>query len=248
MLLPDAIETFAYGYASSRSITHPCIVARPGPLWVVRDGLRKNPAKERNREYVAFDTSPKEVVRHIKRDGPRGFVVCAVHAGMVRDTKMEKAYKGLGMRYTLSEPFFVHRLNPVPRGNAPLPVRRVKKIKVAQLIAKAARSRQIDENDVPRDDAATRLYAAFEDAQPVGWVCSIRHKNTSWVSDLFVSNAHRGMGVGSAIMRVMLRDDVKRGIKHSVLTASRAGMGVYHRLGYEQIGLLQLFRPIRGMW
>jgi ribosomal protein S18 acetylase RimI-like enzyme len=245
--LPDVIDTFARGFAAWRSRTHPYIVGKIGPVWVVRDGPRKANTPERNREYVAFDTPPDIVVQHIKSDKPKGYALCVVHSGMERDAGIESAYKALGFRYASSEPFFVCQIPPVPRGRGPLPVRRVTRLQEARAIAKAARSRQINEADLADNGAAWRLFAAFDGDIPIGWVSSIRTAPTrAWVANLHVAPAYRGKGVGSSLMRMLLRDDAGRDIRFSVLSASKAGSVVYRRVGYEQVGLLQLFRPMRS--
>jgi len=43
----------------------------------------------------------------------------------------------------------------------------------------------------------------------------------------------------------MLADDQTLGYRRSVLLGSEPGARLYSRLGYEQIGTLQLFTPVR---
>src|SRR5687768_17519448 len=124
--LTAAIDVFTKGFAATRGRTHPCVVERVGPLWLVRDAPRKNPRLERRREYVALDTTkPAEVARLIRNGGTDGFALCVIHEGEGRRGDIEEAYKALGFRYIIHEPIFVRRLPPVPRGRTPLPVARV---------------------------------------------------------------------------------------------------------------------------
>lgn len=246
MDLSEVVDTFTRGFAAWRSRTHPYLVERVGPLWLMRDAPRKDPAKERNHEYVALDTAPKRVAELIRKSKPKRYALCVVHDGEGRRPEVEAGYKAAGFRYALHEPIFVCGLPPAPRGRAPLPVRRVKKVEEARAVAKAARTRQIDEADIGNDDAAARLFAAFDDGAPVGWVGSLRTSSgAAWVSNLYVLPSHRGRGVGRALMRAMLRDDARRGIRHSVLTASSAGAKLYPGIGYKRVGTLQMFRPGR---
>lgn len=79
---------------------------------------------------------------------------------------------------------------------------------------------------------------------PVGWVCSNRVKaEWAWVANLYVNKAYRHRGIGRALMLAMLRADARRGVRHSVLTASAVGALLYRKIGYEQVRLLQMFMP-----
>jgi predicted N-acetyltransferase YhbS len=121
---------------------------------------------------------------------------------------------------------------------------RVRTNELAALIKAAVGRRQILEEKL--EDEALRLYAAFEEGKPVGWVRSIQGPhNSRWVSNLYVDAAHRRKGLGSALMNAMLADDQHSGADYSVLLASKVGSKLYPTLGYEQIGLLQLFAPPR---
>ena len=250
MDLLDAVNTFARGFAASRSITHPYEVDRPAKpvrLFICRDAPHPTPPRERrNREYLAVDLPPDVVVAAAGGQGRHRHVVCAIHAAADRDRALERAYAARGYRYLKQEPLFVRALPPAPRGSGPLPIRRVRTARAADAVATAARSRQIPLEQVGDDTAPSRLFAAFDGDAPVGWVCSVRVGNDStWVANLFVRASLRGRGIGTALMKAMLRDDHRRGIRHSVLTASQAGARVYRKLGYEQVATVELFTPQR---
>jgi len=248
MQLIDAVNTFARGFSAGRSITHPYIVKRPGGgrLWICQDGPGKRASDERTREYVALDLPSEQVVDRINRDGEPRHVLCAVHEGLDRDREVEADYKALGYRYLKSEPLMVRALPPAPRGDGPLMTRRVRTQVDAEVVAKAAGRRQIDAKYVGDDQAPARLFATFDGPTPVGWVCSIRVDDASaWVANLYVSKTHRRQGIATGLMKTMLRDDAKRGVGFSVLTASSAGAQVYRQIGYEQVGTVQLFSPMK---
>jgi GNAT superfamily N-acetyltransferase len=250
MQLVDAVNTFARGFSAGRSITHPYIVKRPGGgrLWVCQDGPGKRASDERTREYVALGLPAKQVVDRVTRDGQPRHVLCAVHDGMGRDGELEAAYKALGYRYLKPEPLMVRALPPAPRGGSAtqLMTRRVRTQVDAAAVATAAGRRQINVKFIGDDAAPARLFATFDGPTPVGWVCSIRvDEATAWVANLYVSKTHRRRGIATALMKTMLRDDGRRGVRYSVLTASSAGAHVYRQIGYEQVGTVQLFSPMR---
>lgn len=72
---------------------------------------------------------------------------------------------------------------------------------------------------------------------------SVRIGNAAWVADLNVLPASRRRGYGGALMRTLLADDARLGVRTRVLLASGAGAKLYPLLGHERIGPLQLFSP-----
>lgn len=90
-----------------------------------------------------------------------------------------------------------------------------------------------------------RLYAVFVGNQAAGWVRSVAATDRSrWVSNLYVLEEHRRKGIGAGLMAAMVADDATNGYSHSVLTATKEGSKLYERLGYKQVGLLQIFTPV----
>lgn len=249
MQLGRAIDVFARGFAAARSRTFPHVAERSGPLWVLHDEPRKNPKDQRRWEIVALaHTPPAQVMRRVRALRPQRFALCVVHDGEGRRSDVEAAYKSLGFRYMIHEPLFVRALPPAPRATVPegVIVQRVRDAATAQRVAKTARTGQIRLEDVDDDAAARRLFAALDGRNVVGWVSSIRtHKTAAWVCNLHVVDSHRRRGIGRALMSLLLRDDVARGIRHSVLSASHAGTGLYRKLKYRQVGTLQVFVPRR---
>ena len=249
MDLASAIDVFTRGFAAVRNRTHPYLVDRLGPLWRLQDAPRPGKRPPRRREYIAIEGNAVRLDRMVRRDiasagGEERYSLGIVHDGQGRREEVEQAWKALGYRYIVHEPFFVRTLPPAPRGRSPLPVKRVTNPDLARRVAKAAGSGQIPESAISDDDADWRLFAAWEGAAPVGWVSSIRvRRDAAWVANLYVLPSHRHGGVGGALMRGLLRDDAARGIRYSVLLASFAGARLYPRLGYEQIGALQIFTP-----
>lgn len=69
----------------------------------------------------------------------------------------------------------------------------------------------------------------------------------SYVSRVYVAEAWRGQGLARALMARLLADDIARGARWSVLTASRMGERLYRGLGYRALGTILLFEPNEGV-
>jgi GNAT superfamily N-acetyltransferase len=239
-----AIETFARGYAFTRSFTHPYLAEHVGPLWVLRDAPRKRAADYRREEWVAHGVDPAEVDR-LARAGTRGrFVVCAIRSTDEPVAPIKAAYKALGYRLQATETLMLHCLDELPPFDGPLPVERVTTQSMADALAKAAGSRQILPAHL-RDDAPLRQYVALDRDRPVGWVRSIVVGEATWVSNMFVEPSHRRRGIGRSLLARMLADDRAHGANCSVLLASHAGALLYPRVGYETLGELLLYMPAK---
>ncbi|MES1147477.1 MAG: GNAT family N-acetyltransferase, partial [bacterium] len=91
-----------------------------------------------------------------------------------------------------------------------------------------------------------RQYFVTHPTRAVGFVRSVPFQQDSWVSDLFVVQSYRGQGYGRALMARLLRDDKKAGLRNSILLASRAGARLYPHVGYQLMGELQIFCPVKG--
>jgi GNAT superfamily N-acetyltransferase len=246
MSLSAAIETFARGFAFTRSFTHPYLAERVGPLWALRDGpcVRSD---YRAQEWVAADTPPAEVVRIVKANAAGRYAICHIRGEGEDDTAIRAEYKRLGYRLRNTEPMFVHDLHRVPRFEMPATIERVRTPALADRLAKAAKSRQIlPEYLEAGDSAPIRQYAALDDHEAIiGWVRSIVVGRSTWVSNMFVEPAHRRRGIGSALLAKMLRDDRAAGAECSTLLASHAGAKLYPRVGYRSIGELLLYSPVK---
>ena len=111
-------------------------------------------------------------------------------------------------------------------------------------VARAARARQLLPEHLTQPDPPFRLYAAFDQETPVGWVTSVSTgSDCTWVSNLFVDPRYRRRGIGKSLMSAMLDEDAAIGSQYSALMASKTGALLYPQLGYEQHGLLLLFYP-----
>lgn len=240
--LETATEVFVRGFGFTRSFTHPYLGERVGPVWVLRDAPRKNPADYRREEWVAGAVAPAAVDRLARAHTRGSFCVCALVPAGVPEAPLRAAYKALGYRLGATEPVMVHPLKKIPRVTSPATIQRVRTAELAAAVAKAAGQRQILPTQLGAD-APLRLYAALVDGEVVGWVRSIVVAAGTWCSNMFVLPKHRRRGIATALLAQLLRDDRAGGAPQAVLTASHTGAKLYTTLGYEPIGTLLLFNP-----
>lgn len=239
-----AIEVFVRGHSVGKNRTHPYGATKVGPLWVMRDGPRKNPRDYRKEEWIAYRTDAREV-DSIARNSTRGrFFICAMLAQGEPEEPTRAAYKALGYRLLATEGFFVHRLARIPNVRTPVRIERVATPEMATRLGKAMRSRPIP-NAQLGDDAPFRQYVAIDGQQIAGCVRSVDAAGATWCADMFVNPERRRQGVGRTLLCRMLRDDRARGSKCSVLTASHTGALLYPHVGYERIGTLFMYAPKR---
>jgi len=238
------MEAFGKGFSYTRSFTHPYECVFVGPLMIMRDAIVKK-QDPRLEEIVVHGVPPKQADRLICEYAPPRFAVCAIEAMDADIEGVKEQYKAMGYRLRTREPLMVRDLSlPIPA--SPPNVVRVEDQELATQVNRVARSRQILPTHLGLDNAPLRQYVALEDGEPVAWVRSIEAGEAfRWVSNLYVEPDYRRRGLASALMNAMLADDRRLGATHSVLLASNAGSQLYPTLGYEQIGLLQLFSPPR---
>ncbi len=248
--LPTAtsIEAFLRGFSTTRSFTKPFHIHEAGEkVWMLADPPGgKIPT--RTPEFVTYDTDPEAVMQAIHRQGVERYMLCVLIESSADLVATAATYKALGHRYMGREPLFVLDMERRAQFRS-TPVRRVTSADDAAAVAKAARSRQILPRHLAEDDSGCRLFAAFQEDVPVGWVRSIRtHPDCAWVASMFVSPEHRRKGIGRCLLSAMLDDDARLGVRWSVLLASLTGALLYPHLGYEEQGLLQLFTPTRSQY
>ena len=247
MEIGAALEVFVKGFSYTRSTHHPCEGVKIAEgVWIVRDSPPRK-TDPRNSEITAYRRHPSDIIELAREHHVGRHSVCALMTGDAKEMTNETAeFKALGYRLMRREPLFVAETakSPYYEGS----VRRVVDQEVADQIAKLSGRKQILPEHLTDPNSPLRLFAAFEEDRPIGWVSSIRTDNGSnercaWVASLYVSAHLRGKGHGRSLMSAMLADDSSRGIAHSVLLASSAGARLYPHVGYDQIGTLHIFSP-----
>ncbi|MCW3053406.1 MAG: GCN5-like N-acetyltransferase [Chthonomonadales bacterium] len=236
------LEVFVLGFSETRSLTHPYLVRELQPsIWLLADAPRRSGAYRRS-ELVAWNHEQDAVMNAIRQAAQDRIALCVMATDRTQAQIEKDRYKQLGFRFIGTEPLFVVDLN----AGTPPPQRadivRVTSQEEADRVKKAARSRQITAADLVSPTPTVRLYAAFDGENALGWVRSVTtHPDRAWVSNLYVHNEARGLGIGRSLMATMLADDVRHGIQQSVLLASGAGARLYPHLGYTQQGILCIF-------
>jgi GNAT superfamily N-acetyltransferase len=185
------------------------------------------------------------VVERIRGAGIGWHFLCHLHPPDAPFQTIRDGYKELGYRALETEWLFAHDLAGVPAHTSDPPVRRVRSAEEVESIRRATRRNPIRRQDVGAEPAAQRLYAVMDDEEAHGWVSSIPVGSRAWVANLHVQQRQRGRGFGRALMSALLQDDRRHGLDTSVLLASSAGARLYPHLGYQQIGVLQMFCPRR---
>lgn len=246
--LPDvdrAIEVFARGFAFTRTFTHPFEARRIGPAWVIRDSPRKRADDYRREEWVAHGVAPQDL-HELARKHTRGrYCLCPIRDSNEPDAPLRAAYKSLGYRLGSTEPMMAHRLARIPRLPEPFTVQRVLTQELADRLAEAAGRRQILAAYLA-PNAPLRQYVALDGATPIGWARSVTIDDATWISNVHVHPSYRRRGVGRSLLCRLLRDDREHGIRHSVLLSSHTGALLYPTVGYELIGELLLYTPVRS--
>lgn len=241
MTLESAVEVFAQGFAFTRSYTHPYVVEVKHGLTIMHDTPGRYDG-ERNPEYIVLRMTPEKGVKALRKAGCVRGGVCVIEDNDADLAETKDAYKKHGLRLFRREPFFAARTELAPKYKSPMQIKRISTQRQADALNKANRRRQILPEHLGREDTV-RVYAAYDSDDPVGWVSSIPTGGANWVSNLYVSRAYRGQGVGRGLMSAMLRDDHAHRVEWSVLLASGDGARLYPHVGYERIGTLQLFVP-----
>ena len=241
-----AVEAFLRGFSTTRSFTKPFHINDAGKqVWMLADppGGR---IPSRTPEFVTYGSEPATVMKAIQRQCVERYMLCVLVEDAAAIPANVAAYKGLGHRFMGREPLFVLELDRRTQFST-IPVRRIMAAEDANAVAKAARSRQILPDHLREDDSICRLFAAFQEDAPIGWVRSIRtHPDCAWVASMFVSPDHRRKGIGRSLLSAMLDDDARLGVRWSVLLASLTGALLYPHLGYREQGILLLFSPKRA--
>jgi GNAT superfamily N-acetyltransferase len=246
LTIERAIEVFVHGFTFTRSFTHPYLADRITPgVWALRDAPRRS-GDYRSDEYVAYGVAPAEVDGLARKHSRGHYKVCMIRAVGEADTELRTGFKAMGYRLMATEAFMVHDLARIAAVPEPFPVVRVRTVEQADMLARAARTRQILHEHLAASPAPMRQYMALDGEEPVGWVGCVAAGGSGWCTNMMVKPAYRRRGIARALMTWMLTDDRAEGVQANVLLASHAGSRLYPTVGYQTIGELLLFVPPRG--
>jgi GNAT superfamily N-acetyltransferase len=244
--LAEAADVFVRGFAHVRSMTYPYRVSVDSGVWLMRD----EPDRERSRtaELTAIEPTVGQIGARVAGASPPlrrwmlGYLEPEDPDAPRSKPPAPTAFREAGYRRRGLEPLFVADPAATPRFDGPIVRVRTPELAERARIANDGR-RQLMPGDLDTDDATTRLYAAIDGRDVVGWVTSVRVGALgSSVVNLFVMPPARRRGLGRALMSAVLADDARLGVRTSVLTASNDGRRLYPHLGYRQIATLHALR------
>jgi ribosomal protein S18 acetylase RimI-like enzyme len=86
-----------------------------------------------------------------------------------------------------------------------------------------------------------RIYLAFVDGEPAATVSALEADGDCSIWNVATAEAARGRGLATALMRRALWDAARRGLATSTLQATKLGRPVYERVGYRDLGALQMW-------
>ncbi|MBI1332299.1 MAG: GNAT family N-acetyltransferase [Armatimonadetes bacterium] len=232
--IPEAIEVFVHAFCEAKSRTYPYAPTLVDGLWIMRDTPdRKNARKI---EIVTHGIEPAKAAKTIQDNGIGWHFLSEIHPVDADFDAIRAEYKSLGYKAVSTEWLFVHELNDIPIHESEPPVRPVTSQAMLDAIPQRGKHKHVLRPNI-------RKFSIWDDETEYGWVNSIPFKNAAWVGGLFVHESDRGRGYGRALMSALLQSDRDHGVQTSVLLASSDGARLYPHLGYQKIGVLQMFCP-----
>lgn len=240
--LAHAAEVFVRGFGHIRSMTYPYGASLEDDVWLLRDEPDRD--KARTSELTAIEPTVEQIARRVAAVSPalRRWMLCYLEPEDPGSPRAKPpaptAFREAGYRRRAIEPLFVADPASAPRFDGPVVRVRTPELSERTRIANSGR-RQLLPGDLDTDDATTRLYAAMDGRDVVGWVSSVRVGTLgSYVANLFVLPSARRRGLGRALMSAVLADDARLGIGASVLGASNDGTRLYPNVGYRQVATM----------
>jgi len=232
----EAIEIFVNAYCLAKSRTHPYVSSRHGDLWVMRDGPGKK-RDPRKIEVVTHGIAPAEVVRQVQDLALGWHFVSYLHENQEDLTKIRSQFRAIGYRAIATEWLFVHDLNDILPATSEPPAKLIDSPELLATIKQRA-------SHPAKLRAGIRLYGVWDEEGDKGWVQSVPFGKSAWTANLYVHEQFRRHGYASSLMCLLLQDDKRLGFEANVLLASTAGAKLYPKLGFKELGTLQIFCPM----
>ncbi len=79
----------------------------------------------------------------------------------------------------------------------------------------------------------------WEEKSTLGFITSVRHGNTAMIGHLVVTKEGRGRKIGRSLVQTLLDRYDESGIESTILYATEAGRGLYHKMGFEDSHVMQ---------
>ena len=90
-------------------------------------------------------------------------------------------------------------------------------------------------------ETSIQWHGAFAGDEPLGCVGTIEVGDDCLVTGVATPPEHRGRGIASWLVHGALADARERGMATASLQASRAGASIYERLGFRDLGFLEMW-------
>jgi len=91
------------------------------------------------------------------------------------------------------------------------------------------------------EDGVVHLYVVHEDGEPVACTAATDFGSNTEVQMVAVVPEARGRGLAGKLMAHSLADAVERGAETGTLVATKLGYPVYAKLGFEPLGVLEMW-------
>ncbi len=152
--------------------------------------MQDGPGRKIPRKVEAVSTLPAAETIAKLREAELGWhFVSAITANDDKVVELRKDYKAQGYRALGTEWMFVHNLEDIPVFASDPPVRELfSQAEVDAVPQGASHKRKL----LPE----TRLYSIWSEERDCGWVTSMPHGRSAWVSSLYVHEEFRGRGYG----------------------------------------------------
>lgn len=244
MTIEAAMDVFIEAFCLGRSRTHPYMGGQECGMWVMRDGLRKDPRDYRCEEWFVRGVLTTDQDSHIRKQTRGRYAVGSIRTPDESEDELRQGYRDLRYRLLMTEMFFAHDLGAFTAADSPATISLVTDRAGMERMKRVTGRLPFHPDRLTENPRRVRQYIAEIDGEIVGWTRSIRCREGNWCSDLQVKTEHRRKGIGSALMTRMLRDDKDEWGGASCLLASHAGAKLYPRLGYAAIGQLFVYSPL----
>jgi GNAT superfamily N-acetyltransferase len=90
-------------------------------------------------------------------------------------------------------------------------------------------------------ETSIRWHGAFAGDQPLGCVGTIEIGDDCLITGVATPPEHRGRGIASWLVHGALVEAREQGVATASLQASRAGASIYERLGFRDLGFLEMW-------
>lgn len=90
----------------------------------------------------------------------------------------------------------------------------------------------------------TGCFVAEVAGQPVGTACACVFDDVAWINMVLVDRAHRGQGIGTALMRHVIATLETRGVAVMRLDATPLGQPIYEKLGFVGEFVLERYEGV----